>query len=134
MRKDVKTGMFIGTGLCLVGLVWFCAEQRISLSPGPRPGRDIEKIVEAPVTVYEPPRLPQKAIAPAPPKQPKVVTSPASVRMAVHTVKPGQTLSDISKIYYNTTQNWKKIYEANRQKFPKGPNAIKTGIKLVIPE
>ncbi len=138
MRKDFKTGLLIGSVLCLVGLVWFCLEQRISsFSPGTTPGGAIEK-TEPDATVYEP--LP----ATSPTNEPSLLQPSSSQTVSndktdirkpvVHTVKSGQTLSDISKIYYGTTQKWRKIYRANKKKFPKGPDAIKTGIELVIPK
>ena len=52
----------------------------------------------------------------------------------VHIVTQGQTLSDISKIYYNNISGWKRIYEANKELFPKGPNIIKPGMRLIIPQ
>ena len=33
MRKDVKIGMLIGTGLCLVAAVWFCMYQQVVAQP-----------------------------------------------------------------------------------------------------
>lgn len=48
-----------------------------------------------------------------------------------HTVAKGETLGDISKKYYGTTKNWKKIVEANPGTSPEG---LKVGQKLVIPE
>jgi len=139
MRKDVKTGMLIGTCLCFVAVVWFIAKQRIStpeamIRPS-QPADEIQAIAEAPAPpelIYPPTALPQ---IPAPtdaetqPAQPKNTQSPL-----IHVVKKGQTLSDISKIYYNSTQHWQKIYLANKKKLPKGPNTLKPGMQLVIPD
>jgi nucleoid-associated protein YgaU len=46
-----------------------------------------------------------------------------------HVVAKGDTLGDISKQYYGTTKNWKKIQEANKC----DPNGLAVGQKLVIP-
>jgi nucleoid-associated protein YgaU len=48
-----------------------------------------------------------------------------------HSVAKGETLADISKKYYGTTKNWKKIVEANPGVSPEN---LKVGQKLVIPE
>ena len=48
-------------------------------------------------------------------------------------VRKDQTLSDISRIYYGSPNQWKKIFNANRNVL-KDANKIKPGIKLIIPE
>jgi len=48
-----------------------------------------------------------------------------------HTVAKGETLGDISKKYFGTTKNWKKIVDANPGVSPEN---LKVGEKLVIPE
>jgi len=48
-----------------------------------------------------------------------------------HTVAKGETLGDISKQYYGTTKNWKKIVDANPGT---SPEDLKVGQKLVIPD
>lgn len=48
-----------------------------------------------------------------------------------HTVAKGETLGDISKIYFGTTRNWKKIEAANPGVTS---DSLKIGQKLVIPE
>ena len=50
-----------------------------------------------------------------------------------HIVRKNQTLSAISRQYYGTANNWKKIFDANRDVI-KDPNKINTGIKLIIPD
>jgi nucleoid-associated protein YgaU len=121
MRKDVKTGMLVGTGLCLAVAVWFCVHQQI---------------VEQPRIEFLPPQddLETEAV-------PKTIATeakkPSAVKteiLRVHTVQPGQTLSDISKIYYGTNAGWKKIYEANKESLPRGPDTIRAGMKIAIPE
>lgn len=49
----------------------------------------------------------------------------------VHIVQPKETLSSIAFKYYGT-RNWRKIYEANRQRIT-DPNVIHPGMKLIIP-
>ena len=122
MRKDVKTGMFIGTGLCLAAAVWFCMHQQVVEQPR------IELLL--PQDNLEADTSPQTI----PAETVKQVHIGKTESLRIHVVQPGQTLSDISKIYYDTRGNWKKIYEANKESLPRGPDTIRGGMKLVIPE
>lgn len=55
---------------------------------------------------------------------------------ATHTVKSGETLSDIALKYYGSAvkEKWMAIYEANKDVIGDDPNLIKEGQKLRIPE
>ena len=48
-----------------------------------------------------------------------------------HIVGKNETLSDISRLYYHSANQWQKIVDANPE--IKNPNKIKTGMKLIIP-
>ena len=48
-------------------------------------------------------------------------------------MKPGDTLSKISKQFYGDANKYMKIFEANRDKL-KDPDKIQVGQELVIPE
>lgn len=127
MRKDVKTGLLIGTGLCLAAAVWFSIRQPVVNQPR------IEDLLAQKkdlLAVKEEPKV-QINLTDTPDAQTPVESAP-SVRM--HIVAAGETLSDISKKYYGTVGNWNKIYQANKDQMPRGPNALKTGMKLVIPQ
>jgi len=50
----------------------------------------------------------------------------------VHTVAKGDTLSSISRRFYGSPGNWKKIHEANTSAVPNA-NVLKPGTKLLIP-
>ncbi|NOT33868.1 MAG: LysM peptidoglycan-binding domain-containing protein [Candidatus Eisenbacteria bacterium] len=50
----------------------------------------------------------------------------------VHVVEAGESLSKIAKHYYQDANQWKKIYEANRDVI-KNPDLIHPGQKLKIP-
>lgn len=50
-----------------------------------------------------------------------------------YTVKPGDTLSSISREFYGDAGQYLKIFEANRD-ILRNPNMISPGQKLVIPE
>ena len=51
-----------------------------------------------------------------------------------HTVAAGDTLSAISKKYYNDAGKYMKIYEANKAVIGDDPNMIKPGQELIIPK
>lgn len=50
-----------------------------------------------------------------------------------HTVKKGETLSEISRQYYGTGAKWREIYDANREKIG-DKNQVRVGTELVIPK
>ncbi len=50
-----------------------------------------------------------------------------------HIVRKGETLSEISRKYYDSANKWQMILEANRQ-IIKDVNKLRPGIKLIIPE
>lgn len=68
---------------------------------------------------------------------PRTQTAGASVsggqNSRTYTVHAGDSLSRISKQFYGNTNEYMKIFEANRNQLS-NPNDIKTGQQLVIPE
>ncbi len=133
MRRDVKTGMLAGTVLCLVAVVWFCAKQPIVTGP-------LTKFESQSLTVptnkefTESENSNPTVTAPAYEQiQPQIQKSDNAETPIIHTVTQGQTLIDISKIYYNTSYGWEKIYEANKERLPQGPDMIRAGMRLLIP-
>ena len=70
-------------------------------------------------------------MAPAP-KHSAAKGSKAAVGGRTHVVAKGETLSSIAKKYYGDTNEWKKIWEANKNVVP-DPKKLKVGTKLVIP-
>lgn len=134
MRKDVKTGMLAGTVLCLVAVVWFCAKHQIVT--GPLTKFESQSLIEpANKELTESENTNPTVTAPPYEQKQRQVQKPDNAGTSIiHTVMQGQTLSDISKIYYNTPYGWKKIYEANKEQLPQGPDTIKAGMRLVIPQ
>ncbi|OQA01419.1 MAG: LysM domain/BON superfamily protein [Planctomycetes bacterium ADurb.Bin401] len=123
MRKDVKTGLLIGTVLCLAATVWFCIHQQVLDQPR------IEDVLSQKQHLFLHQETENKIILTDGPDVPE--ENEPSVRM--HTVLQGETLSDISKMYYGTVTGWGKIYEANQKQLSKGPNALRAGMQLAIP-
>ena len=50
-----------------------------------------------------------------------------------YTVKSGDTLFKISASVYGNGNDWRKIYDKNKSAIGPNPNALKVGVKLVIP-
>lgn len=51
----------------------------------------------------------------------------------IYVVQKGDSLSKIAKQFYGETSDWRRIYEANRDRI-KDPDIIQPGWKLTIPE
>jgi len=58
---------------------------------------------------------------------------PAAPAEQIYTVVAGDSLSKISKKLYGDANQWKRIFEANRDQI-KNPDLIHPGQKLRIPE
>lgn len=71
-----------------------------------------------------------KAVPPAPVA---VSAPPPPAPERTYTVQRGDTLSRISQKVYGEASQWRKIYEANRDRIP-NQNALKLGTVLVIPQ
>ena len=52
--------------------------------------------------------------------------------MRTYTVQKGDTLSRIAKEHYGDANQWRKIYEANKERI-KNPDLIQPGWVLTIP-
>ena len=64
--------------------------------------------------------------------EPAAGTSLYSSTGRMHSVQRRDTLYSLARLYYNDHRQWKKIYEANRDRIA-NPNMIKVGMNLVIP-
>ena len=51
----------------------------------------------------------------------------------MYSVQPGDSLSKIAKKFYGNANDWKRIFEANRDRV-KNPDLIQPGWTLKIPE
>ncbi len=67
------------------------------------------------------------------PPQPSVKPANNYVMGTTYIVQRGDTLSKISQKCYGTSQRWKEILDANKDKIP-NVNGLKVGTKLVIPD
>jgi acetyl esterase/lipase/phage tail protein X len=68
------------------------------------------------------------------PGTPAVSIQPETTRPPrFHIVRPGETLSGISRTYYGSAGRWRKILEANRG-MVQDANTLRVGTKLIIPD
>jgi len=58
----------------------------------------------------------------------------AAKEVKKHVVESGDTLSAISKKYYDDAGKYMKIYEANKDVIGDNPDLIQPGMELVIPK
>ena len=70
----------------------------------------------------------EQAISPMAESVPEVAK-----KTRAYTVRKADTLQKISLQFYGTTKKWPLLYQANQDKL-KGPDKIKPGQVLVIPE
>ena len=63
-----------------------------------------------------------------------VIAPPVNKPVTTYTVKKGDTLSDISKLFFKDITHWKNIYQQNTDVIGDNPTYLKPGMILVIPE
>jgi nucleoid-associated protein YgaU len=105
------------------------AEPQPAASPNPR---RVAAPVDTAVTPheYETAQSPQTGRTT---QRPKDSYAPAARKTgASYVVKKGDTLQSISKQFYSSNNQWRRIYEANRG-VVKDPNKLQVGMKLQIP-
>lgn len=111
MRKDFKTGVLLGAA------VSFAVAVGIS-------------VFSDNVVVSRQKQLSRIDSQNTPAAAPQEIAQPVPIRL--HMVLPNETLTTISKTYYGTSENWKKILQANTHQI-QNPEQIRPGMKLVIP-
>lgn len=157
MRAKMTWMLVVGMGLVIgfsVGCEKPTQDEPIVQTPEPTPPPFPETSVPAPepqpvrpVTAATPPPPIETAAPPVDsgtqkttahkstpaPKEQYTAKKKTSSGGRTHTVTKGETLQTISQKYYGTTKNWRKIFNANRDRLPKGPDDISVGMKLKIP-
>jgi len=111
MRKDFKTGILLGAA------VSFAVAVGIS-------------IFSDNVVISRQKQLLRTDAMDTPAAAAHKIAQPAPARY--HMVQPNENLMIISKTYYGTSENWKKILQANAHQI-QNPEQIRPGMKLVIP-
>ncbi|OHB45546.1 MAG: hypothetical protein A2178_00860 [Planctomycetes bacterium GWC2_49_10] len=154
MKKEFKIGLIIGVVIIAIVVIVFATKKSNSVED-----RAMEAVTEpnlpaldvnAPSLMFDmnsTSALPTSTDAntstdySAAPSLPSTQSSDSTVfeqsqpvkTQKFHVVKRGDTLSSISKKYYNSVKYIDKIYQANTDVI-KNKNVLKPGVKLVIPE
>jgi nucleoid-associated protein YgaU len=158
MKKDFKIGMIIGAVALLGGVLWLSTRNNISTqarieksnqnrllaqqnTPAPTylaPEPNTTEKTPDPIPAQSPPVQPvvdATALRPPAPEETTEAEEPQEKIKTnkLHVVLEGETLSSISKRYYNSIAQWPKIMNANPDLI-QDPGRIKPGMKLIIPQ
>jgi len=68
----------------------------------------------------------------APPQPAHAYEPPQHAAPRIHVVKKGETLYGIARRYYNDGRQWRRIFQANRDRIQE-PNQLPVGLRLIIP-
>ncbi|MGI3783153.1 MAG: LysM peptidoglycan-binding domain-containing protein [Janthinobacterium lividum] len=95
----------------------------------------------APVSTSAPdaaPRAPDRTSDPASAEDattvPATATAPAGRRERIHVVATGDDLWSLAERYYGRGQDWRKIAAANPDRLTGGPDRLRVGWRLVVPD
>ncbi len=138
MQKDLKIGMLVGLVLVMVVMFWLSIGPGLSpKAEGPDP-RSNPSPQEDPATInnFSTNGLTAQSTEDNQSKPPDSTIYEQTEKIKTqkfHIVRKGETLSEISRKYYDSANKWQKILEANRQ-IIKDVNKLRPGIKLIIPE
>jgi nucleoid-associated protein YgaU len=126
MPNDAKIGLVVGVGLVIaVAVLYFHkAAPADSQSGDPAPAGIVRPIPPAPL-----PSSPAHTTA----AQPTAIPSDAPSGPRRHTVREGDTLFSLARLYYSDPERFNLIYQANRGVLHE-PDSLPVGAELVIPE
>ena len=145
MQKDLKIGMILGLVLVTVTMLWFFAgsnlnpkarilnlrSNREAAAPpetfGPAKSSEVETARE------ETNPLPATDNQSQEPEWKKYRQEEKIKTQRFHIISEGETLSEISRTYYESARKWQKILDANRGVI-KDVSKLKPGTKIIIPE
>lgn len=148
MQRDFKIGMALGLVLVIVVVVWLSTRPDLSIKArATNPQFTVHRERGIPSLAHSVEPRKETAISGNPAKQanneqlkevkadpPKSEVSPTlSKAERFHIVRPGETLSDISRQYYGSADRWQKILSADHLPIT-NPGKIRPGMKLIIPD
>jgi len=137
MQKDLKIGMLVGLVLVMAVMLW------LSIGPGLSPKAGIQHLRNA-AAVQEnsgsPNNHPTSSSAAIQPDstiysggRPTAEQAEKIKTQRFHIVREGETLSEISRKYYDSANKWQKILDANQDEI-EDVSKLKPGTKIIIPE
>jgi len=138
MQKDLKIGMLLGLVPVMAVMLWLSTGP--SLSPkaaGPNPRSNLPPQKDSATTNnFSTNGLTAQSTEDNQSKPPDSTIYEQTEKIKTqkfHIVREGETLSEISRKYYDSANKWQKILDANRQTI-KDVNKIRPGTKLIIPD
>ena len=150
MQKDLKIGMILGLVLVTVAMLWLFVGPGISPRakvPNLGSNRETTPLPEIPGSrkISETDTEENNQLS-ATDNQSQVLGTPNGEPewkkhwqaekikpQRFHIIQEGETLSEISRKYYDSARKWQKILEANRDLID-DVSKLKPGTKLIIPE
>jgi len=145
MQKDLKIGMILGLVLVTVTMLWFFAGSNLNpkarilnLRSNRETAAPPETFVPAKSSEVEAAReennpLPATDNQSQEPEWKKYRQEEKIKTQKFHIISEGETLSEISRTYYDSARKWQKILDANRGVI-EDVNKLKPGTKIIIPE
>ena len=145
MQKDLKIGMILGLVLVIVTMLWLFAgpglspKARIlnlgsnretadmSETSGPTKSSEIDTVREENDQLSATDNQSQE------PDWKKYRQAEKIKTQRFHIIREGETLSEISRTYYDSARKWQKILDANREVI-EDISKLKPGTKIIIPE
>ena len=143
MQKDLKIGMILGLVLVTIAMLWLFAGP--GLNPNVRvpnlrsnrettPSPEISGSTNSVKTEIE--ENNQLSVTDNQSQEPewKKHWQPEKIKTKrFHIIREGETLSEISRKYYDSARKWQKILDANRDVI-EDISKLKPGTKIIIPE
>ena len=145
MQKDLKIGMILGLVIVTGAMLWLFA----GAGPGPKgrvPNlRSNHETAPPPETIgstnssetdtvrVENHQLSTTDNESQEPDWKKYRQAEKIKTQRFHIIQEGETLSEISREYYDSSRKWQKILDANRGVI-EDVNKLKPGTKIIIPE
>ncbi len=143
MQKDLKIGMILGLVIVTVAMLWLFAGPGLSPKgrvPNLRSNRETAPPPETIVSTNssdtnreENHQLSTTDNQSQEPEWKKYRQAEKIKTQRFHIIREGETLSEISREYYDSARKWQKILDANREVI-EDVNKLKPGTKIIIPE
>jgi nucleoid-associated protein YgaU len=145
MQKDLKIGMILGLVLVTVTMLWFFAGSNLNPKArilNLRSNRETAPLPEtlgaAKSSEIETAREENDQSSSTDnqsqePEWKKYRQDEKIKTQRFHIIQEGETLSEISRTYYDSARKWQKILDANRDVI-KDVSKLKPGTKIIIPE
>jgi len=146
MQKDLKIGMILGLVLVTVTMLWFFAGSNLNPKARILNLRSNRETAAPPPETFGPAKIPEAETAGEEKDQLSVIDNQSQEpewkkyrqdekikTQRFHIISDGETLSEISRKYYDSAMKWQKILDANRGVI-EDVNKLKPGTKIIIPE